>query len=480
MKITNTAKILSKPARIHLMGIAGVAMGSFAGLLQSMGHIVTGSDQNVYPPMSYVLKSLNIATYEGYKPENILQAKPELVVVGNVITKTNPEMLKLLELDEIPYISFPEALGEIAIGERQSLVICGTHGKTTTTAASAFAARKSGVKAGYLIGGVPQGLPSSFAAPEDPFFIVEGDEYDVAFFDKRPKFVHYRPTVAVINALEFDHADIYRDLDHVIESFGLLIDALKPEGTLIYLKTDPNIEKLLRLKKDILKTKNIHLISFGFSESADAEMHSKGANSFELNYKGEKINFNPQMFGDYNFLNITASFLGLLTLGLKKQDVISNLNEFRGVKRRQEILGEKDGVTYIEDFAHHPTAVKLTLEALRAKYPNRRLISIFEPRSATSRRAVFQTDYAHAFAKSDIAVFAKPFKHELLPEDNRLSTTQIVDYLKDTSHIQASEFGSVDEIVAFLQKTRKPQDVVVIMSNGGFDGIYTKLLGGRS
>lgn len=471
---------LKPGAHIHIMGICGTAMGNFAGLLQSMGYKVTGSDQNVYPPMSDVLQSLGISIYQGYKKEN-LNPKPDFVVVGNVITKTMEEAQALLASD-IPYASFPESMGDMLLKNSHSIVICGTHGKTTTTAMMAWIASELKQDPGYLIGGVPKNFDVSFARGSGQYFIIEGDEYDTAFFDKVPKFKHYFPKSAILTSVEFDHADIYKDLNDVLNAFKILMEKLPEDGNLIYHFEDQNIAGLLEW------TACRNKVSYGFASGArfqitDLSYSPQGTTwtVVETRDDGSKVPtvLKTSMSGDHNVLNFTADFALTRQLGWDAAKVVGAIARFQGVKRRQEILGEFGGVTVIEDFAHHPTAVKVTLEGLKKKYSGQRLLAAFEPRSATSRKSIFQKDYAMAFDhKADQTFIMQAYVPEGKTADSDgFSAAKLVEDLKSTGN-EVVLATSYDQLVDEILSVAKPQDVLVLMSNGGFGGIYPKIIKG--
>ncbi|KYG63989.1 UDP-N-acetylmuramate:L-alanyl-gamma-D-glutamyl-meso-diaminopimelate ligase [Bdellovibrio bacteriovorus] len=463
---------LKSGSHVHLMGICGTAMASLAGLLKDRGFKVTGSDSNPYPPMSTQIEGLGIKIMKGYKAEN-LHPQPDFVIVGNVISANNEEAQELMKL-KIPYTSLPKAMGEFIIENRESVVISGTHGKTTTTSMMAWVAENAGVKPGFLIGGIPKNFAQSFKNPEGNYFIIEGDEYDTAFFDKVPKFVHYRPKHVVLTSVEFDHADIYKDLQAVKDSFAKLMHLIPENGTLLACAEDANVMELRKLAK----CKNS--FTYGFAAHADFKakilfQNEKGL-AFEVHHKGEILGpYNMQITGDYNVLNATAVVAMSKLLGFSENRIQIAMESFEGVKRRQEILGEPNGILVIEDFAHHPTAVRETVKGIQKKYPGRKVFSIFEPRSATSRRKVFQQDYVEAFKGSHEVLLAKAFDQSKIDEDNRFSSHELIEDLKK-SGVTAEDFDSADLIVSALKARAKRGDVILIMSNGGFDGIYTKLL----
>lgn len=463
---------LKSGSHIHLMGICGTAMASLAGLLKDRGFKITGSDLNPYPPMSTQLESLGINIMKGYKAEN-LHPTPDFVIVGNVISANNEEAQELVKLG-VPYTSLPKAMGEFIIGDRESVVISGTHGKTTTTSMMSWVAENAGVKPGFLIGGIPKNFSQSFKNPEGNFFVIEGDEYDTAFFDKVPKFVHYKPKHVILTSVEFDHADIYKDLQAVKDSFARLMTLIPENGTLLACAEDANVMEL----RHLAKCKNSFTYGFGVNADFRAKVlfqNEKGL-GFEVHHKGEILGpYSMQITGDYNILNATAVVAMSKCLGFSENRIQIAMESFEGVKRRQEILGEPNGILVIEDFAHHPTAVRETVKGIQKKYPGRKVFSVFEPRSATSRRKVFQKDYVEAFKGSHEVLLAKAFDQSKIDEENRFSSHELVSDLK-TSGVTAEDFDGADQIVSALKSRAKRGDVILIMSNGGFDGIYGKLM----
>ncbi|MGE0633115.1 MAG: UDP-N-acetylmuramate:L-alanyl-gamma-D-glutamyl-meso-diaminopimelate ligase [Pseudobdellovibrionaceae bacterium] len=464
-------KDLKKGQHVHLMGICGTAMASLAGLLKDRGFKITGSDQNPYPPMSTQLEKLGITIQKGYQASN-LTPKPDFVIIGNVISKNNPEAEECARLG-LPYTSLPQALGEFVIDQRESIVIAGTHGKTTTTSMMAWTTDVVGLKPGFLIGGIPKNYDFSFRNPGANHFVIEGDEYDTAYFDKVPKFVHYRPKHVIFTSCEFDHADIYKDFDAVKSAFRRLMTLIPENGTLIYWGEDKNVAALgaeCKAKKRF---------SYGI-KSGDyrAELISQDIKQkfYVQSPKGEKMGpFEIHMSGDYNLLNATA-VIGLAEQsGWPMDKVTEALKTFQGVKRRQEILGEPKGILVIEDFAHHPTAVRETIKGVKKQYPQRNLFAVFEPRSATSRRKVFQKDYAEAFEGAEYICLANAFDQTKIDTENRFSSAELVADLK-AKNKNAKNFDTADEIVSYLGDNSKKGDLILIMSNGGFDGIYGKLL----
>ncbi len=461
---------LKKGSTIHLMGICGTAMASLAGLLKDRGFKVSGSDANPYPPMSTQIESLGIQIHSGYKPEN-LNPRPDFVIVGNVISAQNPEAIELVRLG-IPYTSLPKAMGEFIIANRDCVCISGTHGKTTTSSLMTWVAEQSGQAPGFLIGGIPLNFSQSFRNPEKDLFVIEGDEYDTAFFDKVPKFTHYRPKYTILTSVEFDHADIYKDLDDVKKAFATLMKITKPEGQIVAWAEDKNIESLLHFAK-------APVLTYGLSKGdVTAKILKRAGDTtvFTVRFKGQDLGeFHLPLSGEYNVLNALSVITLTQVLNWDLATVKKAFTSFLGVKRRQEILGEPRGVLIIEDFAHHPTAVKETLRGIKAKYPDRKIWAVFEPRSATSRRKIFQKEYAQAFQFAEKTLIMEAFDQSKLEEGNKFSSAELVGDLV-ASGKSAQVYAKVDDIVSDVAKGAQKGDLVMIMSNGGFDGIYTKLM----
>lgn len=456
---------------IHLMGICGTAVGALAGMLQAQGYQVTGSDQQVYPPMSDYLASLDIQVTSGYRPEN-LEPRPDLVIVGNVITRTNPEAVALAEL-KIPYLSMPQALGQFFLSGKISLVACGTHGKTTTSSLLATLLHYLDSDPGFMIGGLVQEFGRNFRIGKGPYFVVEGDEYDTAFFDKGPKFLHYQPKIAIITSIEFDHADIYADLEAVKTSFRKLIQIMPTDGCLIANLDDPIVAELCQEAR-------CTVLGYGEGQAlpwrlADLAVRADGT-SFNAYRDGTLFGkFTTPMPGRHNAMNTLAVIAVLEQLGFSASAIASQLPRFPGVRRRQEVRGEVRGITVIDDFAHHPTAVRETLSALRAAYPGRRLVAVFEPRTNSSRRKVFQDDYVLVFDQADEILIKEPMAIESLTEDLRFSARQLIDDLTHRGR-HASYFATTDAVIDSLAQKSQQGDIIAIMSNGGFDNIHTRLL----
>jgi UDP-N-acetylmuramate: L-alanyl-gamma-D-glutamyl-meso-diaminopimelate ligase len=449
------------------MGICGTGMASLAGLLKERGFSVTGSDRNVYPPMSDFLKDLGIPVLQGYAPAN-LESRPDLVIVGNVITRDNPEAVELARLG-LPYLSLPQALRRYAIEERQSLVVAGTHGKTTTSSLAAWVLETTGLDPGFMIGGIPGNFSANFKQGTGPHFVIEGDEYDSAFFDKGPKFLHYRPQALIVTSIEFDHADIYSDISGIISSFERLVPLVPPDGILVLNAEDERVMALSRLAR-------ARIVTYAVDDKADYIPRDVTADASGTSFSlpGVEKRLSLPMWGRHNLLNCAGVLAALIESGIDAGKLAKGLSTFEGVKRRQELIGEAGGVSVIDDFAHHPTAVAGTIESMRSRFPEGRIWAIFEPRSNTSRRNVFERDFARALALADRVIVASPFKSGAIPKAERFDSRKVADAImrsgKDSHHIDG-----VDNIVEFVMRGIEPGDVLLVMSNGGFGGLTGKL-----
>ncbi|MCB9647203.1 MAG: UDP-N-acetylmuramate:L-alanyl-gamma-D-glutamyl-meso-diaminopimelate ligase [Deltaproteobacteria bacterium] len=462
---------MAEPKSIHLMGICGTGMGSFAGLLKAAGYQVRGSDQNVYPPMSDKLAAWGIEVREGYRPEN-LDPAPDLVVVGNVIRRTNLEAEAVMARN-LPYTSFPKALKDLFLANKHSVVVAGTHGKTTTTSLVAWLLAAAGRDPGMLVGGVPANFSEGFRLGHGDHFVVEGDEYDTAYFDKVPKFVHYAPRTAIITSLEFDHADIYPDVAAIEREFDKLVALVPADGRIFACASDPRVlARVENARTDVATYTARPGVSAHWS-ARDIEMGPDGASFLLFNGNIRLGRFELPMAGLHNVENATAAIAVCLSLGLSVGEIRDGLASFLGIARRQTVRAVVDGVRIIDDFAHHPTAVRETVAAIRARYPEGRLFAIFEPRTATSARRHFQDAYAQAFDGADEIVIAQVGRSELPPEE-RLDVARLTEQLKGRGLI-AHHIPEVDDIVTFLTLESRPQDTLLFMSNGGFGGIYTKI-----
>ena len=459
--------------KIHLIGVCGTAMGTLAAMLKQKGFAVSGSDSSVYPPMSDFLVAEGIRLLEGYKPEHIT-TDIDLVVVGNAISRGNLELEAVLDRN-LRYTSLPEVIRDTWLWDAQSIVIAGTHGKTTTTSLTGWLLTAAGADPTVLVGGIARNFGAdgaSYRLGKGPAFVIEGDEYDSAYFDKTAKFLKYLPDIAVINNIEFDHADIYKDLDEVRLAFRRLVNLVPGRGLTLLGIDSPDAAALKPLAKSRVAT-------FGLGDGADwraTGIKDDGTvTTFRLMNSGRDCGlFTLPLLGDHNVRNALAAIAVGADTGLDLDALRSGLAAFRGVKRRLEVVGTAKGVTVYDDFAHHPTAVAETLRAVRRSSPDRRIWAIFEPRSASSCRRVFQDEFARAFAGADRVVLASVFRSSLPPEE-RLSEDQLIADLA-RANVAARHLPDVDAIVKAVAAEARAGDLVIVMSNGGFGGIHKKLL----
>ena len=450
-------------------------MASMAGLLQLQGHRVTGSDSAAYPPMSDMLRALGIPVLEPYGEKNLTPA-PDMVVIGNALSRGNPEIERVLD-DRIPFTSMAALLHDEFLKGRTSLVVAGTHGKTTTTSMLAWiyqvASREDGTwEPSFLVGGVAENFGSSFQLKPTKTFIVEGDEYDTAFFDKGPKFLHYFPDALILTHVEFDHADIYANLDAVKTAFKRLVNLVPRRGVIVAFDGSENVTECIT--KALCRVER-----YGFSEKAEWRIqklrHEDGRTRWEVWHEGSLwAELEMQLAGEHNALNATAAAALATSQGVSKKAIQAALASFKSVKRRLEVRAEINGVTIIDDFAHHPTAIRETLRALRSVYPQSRLWAVLEPRSNTLRRKVLAKDLVESLRLADRVILAGVYQQQRIPEDERLHPEDVVAALKDAG-TAAELCADVEAIVGEVVPQVQPGDVVAILSNGGFDGIYEKL-----
>jgi UDP-N-acetylmuramate: L-alanyl-gamma-D-glutamyl-meso-diaminopimelate ligase len=459
--------------KIHLIGVCGTAMATLAALLKQKGHDVQGSDQNVYPPMSTFLESEGIRTFSGFQAERISD-DVNLVVIGNAISRGNVELEAVLDR-KLRYCSLPEAVRDHFLWSARSIVIAGTHGKTTTTSLTGWLLINGGADPSILVGGIALNLGeagSSYRLGRGRDFVIEGDEYDSAYFDKTAKFLKYLPDIAVVNNIEFDHADIYADLDAIRLAFRRFVTLVPKSGLTLVGADCPDASRM----KEVAYSR---AESFGLSAGADwqATGITSGAEGqrFSVLHRGETLGeVVLPLFGLHNVRNALAAIAVADAAGIQWQSIVQGLRQFKGVKRRLEVVGEAAGVTVFDDFAHHPTAIAETLGGLRAVHPQARIWAVFEPRSASSSRRVFQQDFARAFGAADETIIAPVFRTNL-PEAERLSIDQLVSDLNAAGqHARAAT--SLDDIVQAIAREHRPGDLVVFMSNGGFGGIHQKML----
>jgi UDP-N-acetylmuramate: L-alanyl-gamma-D-glutamyl-meso-diaminopimelate ligase len=459
-----------RPEHIHLIGICGTAMASLAGMLRQRGFRVTGSDAAAYPPMSDFLASLGIPVQQPFAVAN-LNPVPDLVVVGNVISRGNVELEHVLD-QRIPFCSLPQLLHDEFLRGKEVLVVAGTHGKTTTTSILSWIFHSAGLQPSFLIGGVAENFGSSFQLGQGKHFILEGDEYDTAFFDKGPKFLHYFPDAVILTSVEFDHADIYNDLDAVETAFKRLVNLVPKRGRIIGFDSGESVERCLARAFCPVER-------YGSSLGAnwritDLRLDS-ARTSWTVQHDGKAwANFEFPLAGEYNVWNATAAAALAADYGISREQIAAALKTFKSVKRRLEVRATVNGVTIIDDFAHHPTAIAGTLKALRSRYPGARLWVILEPRSNTLRRNVFQDVLGKSLAIADEVVVAEVFKSEAIPEVERLDLQAVAADVKKQGR-RARIVATVDGIVQLVAPEMRSGDVVAILSNGGFGGIYEKL-----
>jgi len=441
-------------------------MGSVAAALWDRGFIITGSDESIYPPMSTFLAEKGIRLSEGYKPENIPD-NADAIVIGNAIKRGNPEVEAVLNR-KLYYLSLPETLKEFFLRGRHNIVVTGTHGKTTTTSLVAWILQCGGLDPSYMIGGIPVNLGQGCVIRDSKHFVVEGDEYDTAFFDKRSKFVHYMPELVIVNNIEFDHADIFKDLDAIKTSFTHLLRIVPGNGMVLLNADDENCI-------DVGKSSTAPIVEVGFSPNAANQIRDVRYDSHGSTFKLFDTEFTMQLVGEYNVRNAAMAISAAHFYGVPLPVIQKAVASFAGVKRRQEVRGEVRGIKIIDDFGHHPTAIRQTLAGLRHQYEGSRLWAIFEPRSNTTRRAVFQKQLPEAFKDADGVILAKVAKLEQLPEQDRLDPEKVVAAIAESGRPAYYE-PTVDDIIRRLKPLVREHDVVVIFSNGGFDGIHAKLL----
>jgi UDP-N-acetylmuramate: L-alanyl-gamma-D-glutamyl-meso-diaminopimelate ligase len=424
--------------------------------------------------MSAYLANIGIKVFSGYRAEHV-SPRPDLVIIGNAVSRNNPEAEAVLN-QQIPYLSFPQALGVFLIGARESLVITGTHGKTTTAALAAWVLTHAGLSPGFFVGGVPMNFDSGWSSGRGNYVVIEGDEYDSAFFDKGPKFLHYRPRHVILTSVEFDHADIYRDLEHLKDSFRRLIALIPGDGCLVVCGDYP-------AAMDVARSARGFCIEYGDGEGAEwtacnVQMHGRRT-SFEPCFKGRSEGVvEVALIGEHNVKNALAVYIMGRLMGIETSKLRDGFATFAGVKRRQEVIGERRGVLVIDDFAHHPTAVRATLKAVRQAYPGRRVWAVFEPRSQTSRRKIFAQEFAQSLAFADRVVVAGLYQPEKIPEEDRLDVQGVVQTINRSRGIPCAAFiEGASDIAAHVAQQTEGNDIVLIMSNGGFDGVQEKILG---
>ncbi len=451
---------------VHFLGICGTAMGSIAAALRERGFVVTGSDENIYPPMSTFLEEKGVKLTMPYAAEN-LPGDADLIVIGNAIKRGNPEAEAVLNR-KLYYLSLPETLKEFFLRGRHNLVVTGTHGKTTTTSLLAWILECADFSPGYMIGGIPKNLGQGACLRDSKYFVIEGDEYDTAFFDKRSKFVHYLPELVIVNNIEFDHADIFSNLDEIKLSFRRMLNIVPGNGMVLLNGDDAHCI-------DVARTCPAPIVEVGFSPNAANRIHHARYDASGSTFTLFDAEFTLRLAGEYNVRNAAMAISAARFYGVPLDVIQRAVASFEGVKRRQEIRGEVNGIKIIDDFGHHPTAIRETLSGLRHQYPHSRIWAVFEPRSNTTRRAVFQHELPRAFASADGVVIAQVARLEQIPESERLHPEQVITDITASGKPAFYE-PTVEDIIARLKLLVRKPDVIVILSNGGFGGIHEKLL----
>ena len=459
--------------KVHLIGIGGTGMGALAGLLAEAGHQVRGSDGPLYPPMSTLLRQLQIPLFEGYRPQN-LDWEPDVVVVGNICRKDHPEAVAAGQRG-LRRLSFPALLSELFLTGRHVIVVAGTHGKTTTSSMMAHLLAHAGLEPGFLVGGIPGNFGRSYALGSGRTFVVEGDEYDCAFFDKRPKFVHYQPRTAILTGVEFDHADIYPTMAHVERAFAMLVERVPADGRLLVCADSGVAVRLCEEAACAVETYSVRGRAGATWQAAVQEL-GRGRQRLVVRREGRELgDLEVPMTGLHNMENALAVYAAGAHAGVSHEALAAGLASFAGVRRRQDVRGVAAGVTVVDDFAHHPTAIAETLAGLRGVHGPGRLVAVFEPRSATSRRNVFQDRFVEALGRADHVVLASLHAPEGIPEAERLDLDRVVADLR-AAGTGAEHFPSVEAMVEHLVATCREGDTVVVMSSGGFGGLIDKLL----
>ncbi len=459
--------------RVHLVGVAGTGMGSFAGMLKAAGYDVTGSDENVYPPMSDMLKAWGIQALTPYAPANLDVARPDLVIIGNVIRRVNPEATAVRER-ALRQMSFPAALGSLFLSTRHGVVVAGTHGKTTTSSLMGHVLADAGRDPSFLVGGVTRNYAGNYRLGKGPHFVVEGDEYDTAYFDKGPKFLHYQPKTVILTSVELDHADIYGDLAHYESSFERLSGIVPADGLVVVSAQWPNAVRLARLSRAPVATYSSREEGADY-HAAKLRLGPDGAR-FEVVERGHLAGeVLLPMAGAHNVENALGVYAAARALGLSHGEIARGLATFQGVKRRQEVRGEPQGVLVLDDFAHHPTAVRETIAAVRSRWPDRRLWAVFEPRSNTSRRNLHQAEYARSFGGAARASIKVPEKHDKIPEGEGLDVVRLASELS-AQGIPSVAAATVDALLDEVASDARAGDLLLVMSNGAFGGFIDKVL----
>ncbi|MGD8893320.1 MAG: UDP-N-acetylmuramate:L-alanyl-gamma-D-glutamyl-meso-diaminopimelate ligase [Desulfobacterales bacterium] len=467
----NKNKISKNVKTIHLIAVCGTGMGALASMLKDLGYTVTGSDQQIYPPMSDFLLNQGIQIAEGFNENNVSYG-PDLVVVGNAVSKDNPEVVKMDQMG-LEFCSMPQAVNRFIAANKKQLVITGTHGKTTTSSILAWILYHAGLDPVFMIGGIVKNFNSNYYLGKGEHIIIEGDEYDTAFFDKGPKFLHYDPFMAILTGIEFDHADIFKDINHVRQAFDSFIAGMSPWSTLLAYDNDQNVA-------DLICKCHCRVVPYGTNTNA---LWRLGAVSIDPPWTFFEVfkhhaffgNFKTRLVGEHNLLNSLSAIAIADHLMIPAKAIATAFETFEGIKRRQEVRGQKGGITVMDDFAHHPTAVRETIRAVKPFYPEGRVVAVFEPRTNSSMRNVFQNIYPLSFDDADLTCIRNPSRLDKIPPAERFSSQNLVADLKHRGK-DAYYFPDTDSIIDFIVSEAEPGDLILIMSNGGFDNIHERLL----
>ncbi|HYO76564.1 MAG TPA: UDP-N-acetylmuramate:L-alanyl-gamma-D-glutamyl-meso-diaminopimelate ligase [Thermoanaerobaculia bacterium] len=469
-------KELPDVKRVYLIGICGTAMASLAGMLRERGFEVTGSDEHVYPPMSTYLERLRIPVLEGYTKQHLETFRPDLVVIGNAAATTNVEAAATVELD-LPYTSMPEAIYHLFIKGKHSVVVTGTHGKTTTTSLMAWLLESAGRDTSMVVGGIPLNFNQNFKLGQGEDFVIEGDEYNTAFFDKGPKFMHYHANTLLLNNIEFDHADIYSDLEAILSAFRAAVRQVAPDDVIVANGDDANVRSLKSEAK-------ARWVTFGWTKDCDAYatdvVEQPQGTEFTAHWEGKEwFRFRSTLSGQHNVLNALACAVIAKLRGVSTEEIQKGLESFQGIKRRMEVRGVERGVTVIDDFAHHPTAIATTVAGAKKRYPGQRVWALFEPRSISSSRKEFEEGYKTAFHEADRVIIGPVFHRERYETryglDKMMSVESILERLT-TDGIPAEEIRDFDAIAKRIAEEAKEGDVILVMSSGAFGGVHEKIL----
>jgi UDP-N-acetylmuramate: L-alanyl-gamma-D-glutamyl-meso-diaminopimelate ligase len=454
--------------KIHLIAACGTGMGTLACILKEMGYSISGSDQNIYPPMSDFLNEKGIPLFKGYNPAN-LNPRPDLVIIGNAVTRQNVEAQAVLQKG-IPYMSMPQAVNRFIAKDKKIILVTGTHGKTTTASIMAHILYTAGMDPSFMIGGILKDFNSSFRIGSGDYMVIEGDEYDTAFFDKGPKFMHYDPDITLMTGIEFDHADIFTDIDHIKAVFSTFVKKIEKKSHIIAFANNDHLKNILADSVAAIET---------YGDSAQwffsNHIQKKTTTCFNVHGPGKQFSIETNLIGRHNLLNCLACIAAANQIGITDTLVSRSLKTFSGIKRRQEIRGVRHGITVMDDFAHHPTAVKETIKAVKPFYKNGRVIAVFEPRTNTSMRNVFQAVYPDSFLDADMVCICEPNIKKNIREQEKFSTQKLVADIEKRG-VQAYHFKNSNTVIHFLASKLKAGDLVLIMSNGGFDNIHVRLL----